>query len=327
MREPHRRMPWDQLPATVRHEIGALLGSPVVSARSQPGGFSPGSADLVMTADGRRAFVKTAHAGVNAQACDIHRREAVVTARLPDGAPVTRLIGVVDLGDWVALAFEEIEGRQAREPWDRGELDAALDAYAHLSSAPPASHLDAVLGDLSDEVAVWASAWDGGGLARSDATARLGPGVAHWVSTRADDLAGLAARAPSVVGGDRLVHWDGRADNVLIRPDGTAVIIDWPWALRGAPWVDPLLLLANARLSSPELADAALAHPTFAEVPPHALDALLAAVAGGMLANSLQPPVPGIPTLRAFQFEQAAALLSWLRERRGLGASWVAPDR
>ena len=57
------RVAWADLPARVRDVVEEILGAPVVEAVSQPGGFSPGSADRVRTADGRRAFVK-AVAGV-----------------------------------------------------------------------------------------------------------------------------------------------------------------------------------------------------------------------------------------------------------------------
>jgi len=50
------RLQWDELPPPLRARIEEVLGEPVVEARSQSGGFSPGSADRVITASGRRAF-------------------------------------------------------------------------------------------------------------------------------------------------------------------------------------------------------------------------------------------------------------------------------
>ena len=53
------RISWTQIPAWVRAGIEAIIGGgAVVTAVSQSGGFSPGTADRVVTADGRRAFVK-----------------------------------------------------------------------------------------------------------------------------------------------------------------------------------------------------------------------------------------------------------------------------
>jgi hypothetical protein len=52
------RIPWSDLPARVRAEVERRLGSPVVAARTQTGGFSPGVAARLELADGGRAFVK-----------------------------------------------------------------------------------------------------------------------------------------------------------------------------------------------------------------------------------------------------------------------------
>ena len=51
------RVLWADLPLRVQAAVEEILGSPVVQAVSQPGGFSPGCADRIVTADGRRAFV------------------------------------------------------------------------------------------------------------------------------------------------------------------------------------------------------------------------------------------------------------------------------
>lgn len=56
---------WADLPDTVRDAVQDILGAPVVEARSQSGGFSPGVAARVRLADGGRAFVKAVSAEVN----------------------------------------------------------------------------------------------------------------------------------------------------------------------------------------------------------------------------------------------------------------------
>ncbi|MGH7642769.1 MAG: hypothetical protein ACRENX_07115 [Candidatus Dormibacteria bacterium] len=52
------RIDWLEIPASLRSEMEALLGCPVVDAVSQPGGFLPGAALRLRLADDRRAFVK-----------------------------------------------------------------------------------------------------------------------------------------------------------------------------------------------------------------------------------------------------------------------------
>ena len=72
-----------------------------VPALAQAGGFSPGTADRVRTADGRRAFVKAVSRTINAHSVELHRREIHVTGNLPEGVAVPRLRGSYDDGEWV----------------------------------------------------------------------------------------------------------------------------------------------------------------------------------------------------------------------------------
>lgn len=52
------RIGWADIPQDVRRAVEEIIGGTVVEAVSQAGGFSPGTADRVRTANGRRAFVK-----------------------------------------------------------------------------------------------------------------------------------------------------------------------------------------------------------------------------------------------------------------------------
>ncbi|MEU3574187.1 aminoglycoside phosphotransferase [Kitasatospora sp. NPDC036755] len=45
---------------------------------------------------------------------------------------------------------------------------------------------------------------------------------------------------PARFAGDALVHTDLNNENVLI-PQDRAFLVDWAWATRGAPWIDPAL--------------------------------------------------------------------------------------
>lgn len=68
------RIGWHDLPGHVRTAVEDVIGDEVVEAVSQPGGFSPGTADRVLTRDGRRAFVKAVSPALNALSADMHRR-------------------------------------------------------------------------------------------------------------------------------------------------------------------------------------------------------------------------------------------------------------
>jgi hypothetical protein len=85
------RISWMQIPARVRAGIEAIIGGgAVVSAVSQSRGFSPGTADRVVTADGRRAFVKAVSSTQNEQSPSLHRAEAHIGGQLASTSFVPR---------------------------------------------------------------------------------------------------------------------------------------------------------------------------------------------------------------------------------------------
>lgn len=312
------RVQWSEIPAVVLAAVDELLGSHVVTAVSQSGGFSPGSADRVRCADGRRAFVKTATSDVNPEVVPIHRREAAIAAVLPSAIPVPRFIGAVDGGDWIALAFEEVEGRHPLLPWRADDLGATLDALAAAGAAPLGDAARDVILPAADRIADIADGWD-----------RILTDPQHPVDTTLDDVAWAhahaerwaqdAARVVADTEGDALLHFDTRDDNVLIRPDGTATLVDWPWAVRGAPWFDALMLLVSVRFHEPvaDVGAIVAAHDAFTELDAAAADRAIAAFAGFMLDRGRHPAPPGLPTIREFQRAQGAVACRWLRERVG----------
>jgi len=312
MSEAPRRMRWGEVPDHVQAAVAELLGSPVVWARSQAGGFSPGSADRVMTADGERAFVKTAWSRLNRESTDIHRLEARKSERLPPGIPAPRFLGAVDHGDWVAVVFEDIEGQHPTTPWTDGELGAVLDALAAL--AQPVLPDNAVIPPLAEELAALFGGW---GRIGDASRLPLEHDLGEWARERLPEFVTASALALADLRGDRLVHMDARADNILIRPDGSVALVDWPWAARGIGWFDALTLLVNVRLYDPQCDVEALirGHRVFRDMPADAATRVLTALAGFFLEGSMQPDEPGIPTLRRFQRDQAIACLRWLRER------------
>ncbi|QDW31066.1 phosphotransferase [Arthrobacter sp. KBS0702] len=209
----NNRLGWHQLPGRVRSAVEAILGSPVVSADSQSGGYSPGSADRVLTKAGGRFFVKAVGSEPNPDSPGLHRREARVMELLPAHLPVPKLAGVYDDGDWVAVVLADVEGRHPR--LSGSELHRVLDAVD------------------------------------------------------------LLAAAADALRGDQLVHVDLRADNILLTGDGGAILVDWPWAARGASWFDALTVLVDARVGDPggDTEAALRQHRAFAGAPDEHIDA------------------------------------------------------
>ena len=66
------RIGWLDLPIHVRTAVEDILGSEVVQFVGQRGGFSPGTADRVLTSSGKRAFVKAVSRELN-EDCPVSR--------------------------------------------------------------------------------------------------------------------------------------------------------------------------------------------------------------------------------------------------------------
>lgn len=296
------RLGWDDLPGRLVDWVAQTLGAPVVEASTQPGGFSPGTADRVVTASGRRGFVKAVSPDQNPDTPALHRREAEVLATLTGVPGVPRLLGSYDDGWWVALLIEDVEGSHPL-PWTDDALATVLAALGDVGSQRAPDSWPALHQELAAEMACW------DGLLEAP-PADMDP----WLASRAAELARLSAKTLPRMAGDRITHSDVRADNVLVQPDGTVRLVDWPWASRGAPWCDAVMLLLNVRWAGD------------LDVGPHlpAVHALGASrediigVIGGLTGffthQSGRPAPPGLPTLRTFQHEQAAAGARLLRE-------------
>lgn len=297
------RPPWESLPCDVVARVADVLGSPVVAASSESGGFSPGVAARVRCADGRRAFVKAASADVNARTVAMHRREAVVNAALPDDVGAPALLGVVDEEPWVALVLEEVDGRLPALPWRPDELDAALALLDRLALVPA----PAVLGQAADEDL---SGW------RQLASA--GQPLTPFEDRHLAALVALEAQWPSASAGTGLLHLDVRADNLLLRPSGEAVLVDWPAAAAGAAVCDLVFATPSISLDGGPAPEAMLTRSAVARAAdPDAVTVLVATVAGLLQHRRRQPPPPGLPTVRAFQAAQGDVALAWLAERTG----------
>jgi hypothetical protein len=76
------RMAYDDAPAAVRAWVERELGSQIVASSTQYGGFSPGVAARLVTASGRRAFVKAVGPELNPDTPGLFRQESVAMQAL-----------------------------------------------------------------------------------------------------------------------------------------------------------------------------------------------------------------------------------------------------
>lgn len=301
------RLAWEDLPPALRTWVEEVLGGPVVHAASQPGGFSPGTADRVVTAAGRRAFVKAVSPAQNPDSPGLHRREAEVLRTLTGLTEVPQLIDVRDEDDWVALVIDDVEGRHPQVPWTDDDLRATLVALTHLAGRTAPTSWPLLREELTGEFGAWARLRDLGPAARPTP---LDP----WVADHLDDLVDLAARTLPRLDGEAISHTDIRADNLLVTPQGDVRVVDWPWATRGAPWADVVMLLVNVRWGGdldvrPHLGAVHDLGATHEDVL-----GLVSALGGFCTEAADRPPAPGLPTLRQFQREQGRACVRLLRE-------------
>jgi aminoglycoside phosphotransferase (APT) family kinase protein len=305
------RVAWDTLPASIRTGVERICGAPVLRADSQPGGFSPGVAARLTCADGSRWFVRVVSADTNAVSPDMHRREAGILRALDPfiaagqlAAP--RLRDTLDQPPWMVLVLADVDGEHPALPWQAAELTAVLAALDDMARALTPSPI--AITSLAEQFGEAFTGWQRLAAAPSQDQDRLDA----WSRDRLDLLAGLERSWPAHAAGDTLVHADIRADNVLLTCAG-AVIVDWPHACVGAAFAD-LVFLAPSVAMQGGPAPAELLRMTKAgrAADRDAVTATVCALAGFFTERSLQPPPPGIPTVREFQAAQGDVARRWL---------------
>jgi hypothetical protein len=94
---------------------------------------------------------------------------------------------------------------------------------------------------------------------------------------------------------------------LLLTPE-RVFVVDWPHACVGAAWVDLVCFAPSVVMQGGPPPEALLERYLAGQrADPAAITAAVAAVAGFFTSRALQPPPPGLPTLRAFQAAQGAA--------------------
>lgn len=309
------RLAFAELPVHVRDWAERVLGAPVVRTESASGGYSPGVAAGLFAADGSAVFLKAGHPSLNPESATLLRSELRTLRGMPSGLPIAGLIDALDEGPdgWVALALAHVDGRQAPLPWTDTTIASALESLAELRDAltpAPAAEWESAADVLGGMFGCWRQLTD---------AADLDP----WLIRRHRALTAMAEAAPAEASGDTLLHLDLRADNLMLRTDGRLIVVDWAWAVRGAAWIDPALLAIEFISSAAPGVDAdawieriATDHGIGTDPIVHALVGVL----GFFEFVGRQPDPPGLPTVRAFQRFQAAALRGWLRTSRHAGA-------
>jgi hypothetical protein len=304
------RLRYDAVPAGVRAWVEETLGSPVVSTAEQVGGMSPGCATRVTCADGTRAFVKAVGVELNPDTPGLFRREVGVLEHLGAHELWARLLASYDDGAWVALLIEDVEGRHP-DFTHATELEAVLAGTDRLSEILRERDVPSSV-DLVD-VAFVLRRW-----AESLSTLAEAPSAApvpDWL--RADpygwaDVLREHADRPM----PHVAHWDIRVDNLLRRPDGEIVFLDWGAAARGPAWADPILARLE-RVDDPWFDDSIGASPALAEAGDDVVTAFLAGFGAHLAVRSLVAVDVNLPTLNDFRIRESRRMLEAVARRTG----------
>jgi hypothetical protein len=293
-----RRLDWAHLPPTVRRRVEHLIGTTVEHSISQDGGYTPGFASILLGTDGTRHFVKAASVKAQRAFAESYRIEARRLRSLPASAPAPRLLWAEEIDDWMLLETEYVDGHAPQRPWEPAELASAsrmlVEAAAILTPAPGLG-LDTAVDDWAD----WPALWELIDLPHAAACQALAEGFA------------------AVVAGETLVHADVRDDNLIVRHDGSMALCDWNWPVRGAAWLDSLILLIGPRGDGLDVEAHIAAHPLLSSVDPEPIDTVLALVLGYFAHSAVQPSPATSPYVRRAQAWQRDVILEWLIERRG----------
>jgi hypothetical protein len=297
-------LPWEWVPAPIHDWAQSLVG-PISVVTACAGGMSPGCVAVLHGTVGR-VFVKAVGGELNDGTPALYRHEAAILALLPPVAYRPELRGVYDDGGWVAIALEAIDGEYPDLADDR-QRDAVRAALAQQSIE--LANVRPPIGTLGRLAERWLTAWS------DERTPALLP---EWLRSAWADVGSLVADLPVRLPATQLVHWDARDDNLLIRPDGNVVILDWGMSRLGPPWAD-LLLLALRNPAVPEfdaevdeIADYVGEGPS-----PDLVDGILLAFGARLAFAAAYRPEPAIPSMSAFRRQLSDRMLEGARRRLG----------
>ena len=310
------RTTYGAVPAHVRSWVDRTLGSPVTSAVDQVGGFSPGCATRLVCADGTHAFVKAVSTALNPETPTLFRRERLALGLLGSHPLWADLLAAYDDGEWVALLIEDVAGVHP-DLGDDATMARLVDATDELVRVmqqrvprPPAP--DPANGGLTDMRLVYLRWAEGLG----QVVGLPEDLVPRWLVDRAPEfqerLHELSEQPMTL-----LVHWDIRDDNLLQRPDGSLVFLDWGAAGVGPDWLDPLLARLE-RVEDPWF-DASLAtSPALVRAGDDAVTTWLVGI-GGFLGWRAHTAVDiNLPTLNEFRRTESARFLAGAARRLGI---------
>lgn len=301
LRAVGRRIGYDAVPAAVRGHVRRRFGAHIV-LREHVGGMSPGCATSLAAADGRRVFVKAVGQELHERTMGLLRREAELLRRLPDVGYRPRLLDGFEVGGWIALCFQHIDGHNPDLTDDR-DFDAVADTIRRQTAELTPPPADVVADTLAETALRWASQW-------REITRDPGTYLPVWAAHDVPALTARVLRLPAALQPESLCHFDVRDDNLLLTGAGNPVVLDWGNPRLGPAWTDLVFLAAQRRG-----AEAAVAWLD-TELPDAVRDTVatfLLAFGASQAWNARHRHDPNLPALPAYCREDSTRLLAIAR--------------
>lgn len=326
VREP--KPDWLSVPPALRATFEDAMRAPVSEAKIAWGGYSAAPSWLMTLADGRLVFVKgwlaapdAVSASPVAQEIDLYKRHPQLSAIAP------AYIGSWQMespeGVWLLLAIEAISPSASPLPWDSEKLRAVLSALRHLGTL----NLEGL--PSASKILDYDRPFDADGWWAFEAAGRMEALLGYfenpielriWLQENLPTLKALELKRAALGGPQQPIHLDLRADNILLRPDGTPVLLDWPNLCIG-PLIFDLAYFINSATAEggpQQEISVRLAEEVWNDhFDPEDWLIALVDLTGYLVLRASQPDIADMPRLRALQRHHLQVGLNWLSRLLG----------
>jgi phosphotransferase family enzyme len=290
--------PTEREVANVARALKKLRSRPVAWGPVTTAGYTPARRWVVAFESGDTAFVKVA---TDEQTASWLRDEHLAYSVLRGAPFMPAYLGWYDDGTAPVLALEDLSNATWPPPWTPEAIASVRAALDELHATPPYEDLPSADDDHLGLRDGWRQVAE-----EPSPFLALGLCAPAWLEAHLDPLDRAARAAP--LGGEALLHFDVRSDNVCLRAGGRAAFVDWNWATVGNPDLDLAGWLPSLHAEGGPRPDDLL---------PDA-GGLAAALAGFLCWRAGLPPIPTAPGVRRVQLEQARIALPWACRALGL---------
>lgn len=298
-------------PESIIEHVRDLLATSTLREVPASDGFTDSVASIIEAADGRQVFVKAGR-GSDAGGQAV-RTGAELASVITDLGPA--LLSSAEREGWYVAVYERLEGETVDlwTPHDVSRL-AAIAIVMHERFTPsPVPNTAPYAREFAPLLGIWSAL--NGREGSSETTVDHVRGKELPYGLRVEALADLEADwSEALLAGPTLQHGDIRRDNVMREPSGRLRLVDWTHRWTAPSWADWVRLVPDLAL------DGLAPERTFRQIyasdaDEHAVNVMLAGLAGRCWRDGHLEAVPDLPGLRPMQLAQGDMTLRWLAER------------